>query len=174
MLELLRSLAPRGIEIHVIDPEDEYTRLAATVACTYVHLAAEQVPHDPMDLPIHTRPDGRRTEPHNALIRRSLFLHTVISMLLGSELEATERAAQDPGITVTYRHVGITSDLRTWTRPAPLLTDLAKVLADAGDPAGVGARRGAWIRLHDFGGFFSAPYLQAWLKICRARPDTNS
>nr|WP_281287442.1 hypothetical protein [Amycolatopsis cihanbeyliensis] len=33
--------------------------------------------------------------------------------------------------------------------------------------------RGAWIRIHDSGDFFSDDYLQAWLDICRARPDTN-
>lgn len=32
---------------------------------------------------------------------------------------------------------------------------------------------GAWIRIHDSGDFFSDAYLQAWLDICRARPDTN-
>ncbi|MGB3444629.1 MAG: DUF87 domain-containing protein [Actinophytocola sp.] len=156
-LELLRSLY-RGIEIHVIDPEDEYARLAAAVGGTYVHLGAEQVRLNPMDLPIHTRPDGRRTAPRDALIRRSLFLHTVISVLLGSELEATERAALDRAITATYQRVGITSDPRTWTRPAPLLADLAEVLADTGDPAGLELAA----RLHPyvtgaFSGLFSGP-----------------
>lgn len=33
--------------------------------------------------------------------------------------------------------------------------------------------RGAWIRIHDSGDFFSDTYLQTWLDICRARPDTN-
>ncbi|WP_116202335.1 GP88 family protein [Amycolatopsis circi] len=33
--------------------------------------------------------------------------------------------------------------------------------------------RGAWIRIHDAGDFFSSAYLQAWLRICRARPDTH-
>lgn len=32
---------------------------------------------------------------------------------------------------------------------------------------------GAWIRIHDAGDFFSDTYLQAWLRICRARPDVN-
>jgi protein gp88 len=32
---------------------------------------------------------------------------------------------------------------------------------------------GAWIRIHDSGDFFSDPYLTAWLRICRARPNTN-
>ncbi|SDM99159.1 AAA-like domain-containing protein [Lentzea albidocapillata subsp. violacea] len=135
-LELLRSLY-RGIEIHVIDPEDEYARLANAVGGTYVHLGAEHVRLNPMDLPIHTRPDGRRTAPRDVLIRRSLFLHTVISVLLGSELAAAERAALDRAITATYQKVGITSDPRTWTRPAPLLADLAEILAETGDAAGV-------------------------------------
>ncbi|GLZ30836.1 hypothetical protein Lesp02_30250 [Lentzea sp. NBRC 105346] len=156
-LELLRSLY-RGIEIHVIDPEDEYARLAAAVGGTHVHLGAEQVRLNPMDLPIHTRPDGRRTAPRDALIRRSLFLHTVISVLLGSELTATERAALDRAITATYQRIGITSDPRTWTRPAPLLANLADVLADGGDPAGVELAA----RLHPyvtgaFSGMFSGP-----------------
>ncbi|HEU5484947.1 MAG TPA: DUF87 domain-containing protein, partial [Microlunatus sp.] len=156
-LELLRSLY-RGIEIHVIDPEDEYARLAAAVGGTYVHLGAEHVRLNPMDLPIHTRPDGQRTAPRDALIRRSLFLHTVISVLLGSEFAATERAALDRAITATYQRAGITSDPRTWTRPAPLLVDLTEVLADSGDAVGVELAA----RLHPyvtgaFSGLFSGP-----------------
>ncbi len=156
-LELLRSLY-RGIEIHVIDPEDEYARLAAAVGGTYVHVGAEHVYLNPLDLPVHTRPDGRRTAPRDALIRRSLFLHTVISVLLGNELTASERAELDQAITTTYQRAGITSDPRTWTRPAPLLADLAEVLADSGSPAAVELAS----RLHPyvtgaFSGLFSEP-----------------
>jgi hypothetical protein len=135
-LELLRSLY-RGIEIHVIDPEDEYARLATAVGGTYVHLGADNVRLNPFDLPIHTRPDGRRTAPKDALIRRSLFLHTVIALLLGTELQAGERAALDRGIAATYQRVGITADARTWTRPAPTLRDLRDTLAASSDPAGI-------------------------------------
>jgi hypothetical protein len=37
------------------------------------------------------------------------------------------------------------------------------------------ARRfqGAWVRVHDSGDFFSDDYLQAWLRVCLACPDTN-
>ncbi|AGP58355.1 VirB4 family type IV secretion system protein [Streptomyces rapamycinicus] len=126
-LELLRSLY-RGIEIHVIDPEDEYARLTQAVGGTYVHLGAEQVRLNPFDLPVHTRPDGRRTAPKDALVRRALFLHTVIGVLLGSTLRPTERTVLDRAITATYQRAGITTDPRTWTRPAPLLADLAAVL----------------------------------------------
>ncbi|WP_406637535.1 VirB4 family type IV secretion system protein [Amycolatopsis sp. WGS_07] len=156
-LQILRSLY-RGVEIHVIDPEDEYARLAAAVGGTYVRLGAEQVRINPLDLPIHTRPDGRRTAPRDALIRRSLFLHTVVAVLLGAELAGNERAVLDQAITATYQRAGITSDPRTWTRPAPLLSDLADVLSTNGDPAGTELAA----RLHPyvagaFSGLFSGP-----------------
>ncbi|MDX3663669.1 DUF87 domain-containing protein [Streptomyces sp. ID05-26A] len=147
-LELLRSLY-RGIEVAVVDPEDEYARLAHAVGGTYVHLGAAGVRLNPLDLPIHTRPDGHRTAPKDALVRRSLFLHTVISVLVGSELQAAERAALDRGIAATYQSAGITSDARTWTRPAPTLRSLRDQLATAGQ---AGDRAGAELaaRLHPY------------------------
>ncbi|MDT5029450.1 MAG: hypothetical protein QOE61_5876 [Micromonosporaceae bacterium] len=33
--------------------------------------------------------------------------------------------------------------------------------------------RSAWIRIHDAGDFLSDDYLNAWLRICRARPEVN-
>jgi len=33
--------------------------------------------------------------------------------------------------------------------------------------------RGVWVRIHDSGDFFTDAYLQAWLRIMRARPETN-
>ncbi|MGH3857715.1 MAG: VirB4 family type IV secretion system protein, partial [Pseudonocardiaceae bacterium] len=145
-LEALRSLY-RGIEIHVIDPEDEYARLAGAVGGTQVHLGGPGVRLNPFDLPISVRPDGRRTAPKDALIRRCLFLHTVISVLVGTELGAAQRAALDRGITATYQRVGITADARTWTRPAPTLADLRDMLAAAGDPAAgeLAARLHPWV-----------------------------
>ncbi|WP_424187652.1 VirB4 family type IV secretion system protein [Actinokineospora sp. G85] len=147
-LELLRSLY-RGIEIAVVDPEDEYARLAAAVGGTYVHLGAEGVRLNPFDLPIHTRADGRRTAPKDALVRRSLFLHTVIAVLVGSELEAAERAALDRAIAATYQSAGITADARTWTRPSPTLRVLRDQLAGAGQ-AGDRAAGELAARLHPF------------------------
>ncbi|QNP76169.1 DUF87 domain-containing protein [Streptomyces roseirectus] len=126
-LELLRSLY-RGVEAYVVDPEDEYARLAATVGGTHVGIGAEGVRLNPFDLPLHTRPDGRRTAPKDTLVRRSLFLHTVLSVLLDTPLTPDERAVLDQAITATYQRAGITADPRTWTRPAPLLGDLTTVL----------------------------------------------
>ncbi|PWW53137.1 VirB4 family type IV secretion system protein [Actinokineospora spheciospongiae] len=147
-LELLRSLY-RGIEIAVVDPEDEYARLAAAVGGVYVHLGAAGVRLNPFDLPIHTRADGRRTAPKDALVRRSLFLHTVLAVLIGGEPDAAGRAALDRAIAATYQTVGITADARTWTRPSPTLRVLRDRLADAGRSGDRAASELA-ARLHPF------------------------
>ena len=131
-LETLRSLYV-GIQAFVIDPEDEYARLATQVGGSYLHLGADGVRLNPFDLPIHTDSGGRRTAPPDALRRRSLFLHTVLAVLFGAEITAAERNALDTAIISTYARAGITSDPRTWTRPAPLLRDLRDALAATGD-----------------------------------------
>ena len=61
----------------MIDPEDEYARLAAAVGGAYIHLGAPGVHLNPFDLPAagRARPD--------TLTRRALFLHTVVAVLLG-------------------------------------------------------------------------------------------
>lgn len=135
-LELLRSMY-RGIEACVLDPEDEYARLASAVGGTTVRLGDPGVRLNPLDLPITVTPDGRRSAPPDALRRRGLFLHTVISVATGAELSAADRAVLDQAITDTYHRSGITTDPRTWTRPAPSLRDLRETLRATGtDTAG--------------------------------------
>ncbi|WP_194827870.1 hypothetical protein [Nocardia sp. XZ_19_231] len=80
--EILRSLY-RGIEQIVLDLEDEYRRLAETVGGTNIRLGALSVRLNAFDLEIHTRSDGRRSAPPDALTRREMFLHTLMQMLLG-------------------------------------------------------------------------------------------
>ncbi|WP_410648023.1 VirB4 family type IV secretion system protein [Amycolatopsis sp. cmx-4-54] len=168
-LETLRSLyrtlgdhqnrqAGDGVQAFVVDPEDEYARLASQVGGTYVHLGAGGVRLNPFDLPVHVGANGRRTAPQDALKRRSLFLHTVLAVLFGTERTPAERAVLDTAITATYASAGITGDARTWTRPAPLLRDLRDTLDDSGDT--VAADLAA--RLHpfvdgSFGDLFDGP-----------------
>lgn len=128
--ELLRSLH-RGIEAIVIDPEDEYRRLAEAVGGTYLQLGAPGVRLNPFDLELHTRADGRRSAPADTLTRRKLFLHTVLRVLLGEHTPA-QRAVLDTALTATYAAAGITDDPATWTRPAPTLAVLAEQLRAAG------------------------------------------
>lgn len=155
-LEALRSLY-RGVDVAVIDPEGEYTRLADAVGGTRIALGADAVTLNPLDLPITTGPDGRRHAAPDALTRHSLALHTVLDTLLGAELSADERAVADTAIATAYQRAGITQDPRTWIRPAPLLTDLAAALAEH---RATGADLAARLRPFTegaFSGLFTAP-----------------
>lgn len=143
-LEILRSLY-QGVQVQVIDPEDEYTRLAHAVGATTIRLGAPGVRVNPLDLPTgDSRPD--------VLTRRGLFLHTLTNVLLtptGQQptLTAAMKAALDRAILTTYRTAGITTDPRTHTRPAPLLRDLHTTLETDPDPAAaeLAARLAPWV-----------------------------
>jgi type IV secretory pathway VirB4 component len=123
-LEALRSLY-QGIEVAVVDPEDEYRRLAETVGGAYLHLGAPGVRLNPFDL----------VPGPDALTRRALFVHTLVAVLLREKPDPAATAALDRGIVRAYEAVGITSDPRSHARPAPLLADLATALDADGDPA---------------------------------------
>ncbi|WP_319461469.1 VirB4 family type IV secretion system protein [Micromonospora sp. RTP1Z1] len=138
-LEILRNLYQR-VQVAVIDPEDEYVRLADAVGGTIVRLGVHGVKINPFDLPAgDTRPD--------VLTRRGLFLHTLISVLLGQQPPPAERAALDRAILAVYRTAGITPDPATHHRPAPLLRDLAATLAADDDEAArqLAARLAPWV-----------------------------
>ncbi|MEV5694747.1 VirB4 family type IV secretion system protein [Micromonospora globbae] len=138
-LEILRNLYQR-VQVAVIDPEDEYLRLADAVGGTVVRLGAAGVKINPLDLPTgDQRPD--------VLTRRGLFLHTLIAVLLGQQPPPAERAALDRAILAAYRQAGITPDPSTHHRPAPLLRDLDACLHADNDPAArqLAARLAPWV-----------------------------
>jgi type IV secretory pathway VirB4 component len=128
-LEILRSLYC-GVHVMVVDPEDEYGRLAAAVGGLHINLGAPGIRLNPFELPpgAHNTPD--------ALTRQALFIHTLTAVLLGQPPSPTEKAALDRAILAAYHAAGITTDPRTWTRPAPVLADLAGALsADPDTPS---------------------------------------
>ena len=153
-LEVLRSLY-QGVDVAVIDPEDEYTPLAEHVGGTVVQLGQPGVRVNPLDLPADNRPD--------TLTRRGLYLHTLIAVMLGSaaqgaSISSAERAALDRAITAAYAAAGINTDPATWTKPAPLLRDLAATLAADNDPAAtqLAARLTPWTS-GNFASLFNGP-----------------
>ncbi|MEU4428970.1 conjugal transfer protein TraC [Actinoplanes sp. NPDC024001] len=138
-LETLRSLYD-GVQVAIIDPEDEYLRLCEAVGGTAIQLGAPGIRLNPFDIPAgDRRPD--------ALTRRALFVHTLVAVLLGAVPPAQQRAALDRAITAAYAAAGISNDPATWGRPAPLLRDLAQVLAAAGQPGAhdLAARLSPWV-----------------------------
>ncbi len=146
-LEALRALY-RGIDVLVIDPENEYTRLADAVGGTHIPLGTATGRLNPFDLPspapagspTPSAAGGSGTTAGDPLTRRALFLHTLLGVLLGSPLDPATAAVADRAILAAYQHAGITSDVRTHRRPAPLLADLVAALETdshtTGDPAG--------------------------------------
>ncbi|MBC9719384.1 ATP-binding protein [Streptomyces sp. TRM66268-LWL] len=123
-LELLRLLFT-GVTASVIDPEDEYVRLAETVGGQVIALGADGVRVNPFDLP---QPVGGE----DVLTRRVLFLHTFLAVLLGTDLTPAHKAVLDRALLETYARAGITTDPRTWRRTPPHLAHLAEVLAEDG------------------------------------------
>jgi type IV secretory pathway VirB4 component len=149
-LEVMRNLY-HGVQVEIIDPEDEYTRLADAVGGIIVRLGAPDMKINPLDLPVgDRRPD--------VLTRRGLFLHTLIAVLLGHVPPPGEKAALDRAILAVYRDAGITPDPRTHGRPAPLLADLTAVLQADPDPAAteLAARLAPWV-VGSFKDLFDGP-----------------
>ena len=135
-LEALRSLY-LGVEVAVIDPEDEYRRLADAVGGAYVHLGAPGVRLNPFDLAPGPDP----------LVRQALFIHTLVAVLLNGPIDAATKTVLDRAILAAYESVGITADPRSHSRPAPLLTDLATALrADGADGAALADRLAPFVR----------------------------
>ena len=130
-LDVLRSLY-QGVQVFVIDPENEYTRLAHSVGGTVLALGSAGVRLNPFDLPQHPAGGDAGPAGANALVRRVLFLHTFIQVLLGTELSAGQRAVLDKAVLAAYAGRGITTEARTWARPAPVLADLVDALTAAG------------------------------------------
>nr|WP_241826294.1 ATP-binding protein [Micromonospora sp. TSRI0369] len=149
-LDILRQLY-QGVQVAVVDPEDEYLRLADAVGGAIVRLGAPGVKINPLDLPAG---DGRP----DVLTRRGLFLHTLISVLLGQVPPPAERAALDRAILQVYRQAGITADPATHHRPAPLLKDLAATLRadDNGAAHELAARLAPWVA-GSFSDLFDSP-----------------
>ena len=119
-LEALRLLY-RGVQVFVIDPEDEYRRLTYAVGGVHLPLAGpDAVTLNPLDLP--------RSESPHTLDERALFLTELLELLVGT-LTGEELPVVDRAIRACYALAGITADPATHTRPAPLLADLATALA---------------------------------------------
>lgn len=121
-LQVLRSLY-QGIEALVVDPENEYGRLAEAVGGSVVRLGTADGKLNPFDL----------AEPgkEDAVLRQSLLVHSVIECLLGA-VSPDEKTLLDRAIVAAYENAGVTPDPRTHSRPAPLLDDAVAALNDAG------------------------------------------
>ena len=121
-LEALRSLM-FGTEVIIIDPENEYERLAEAVGGEYVNFSPSSgVKINPFDL------SGVYEEGVNELGLKILSLHTLFKILFSHEITNSEEAVLDKALVGTYKLKGITADPSTQSKEPPLMEDLYKML----------------------------------------------
>jgi len=117
-LESLRLLM-MGIDVIIIDPENEYEKLSGSVGGEFVVFSANsQYKINPFDLP------SENPEP-DELSNKILDLHSLMKVIMG-ELTPSQDALLDRALVMTYKEKGITQDPETFKKEPPLLEDLYK------------------------------------------------
>lgn len=120
-LEAMRSLM-MGVDIIVIDPENEYKSLADSVGGQYIAFGyGEESKINPFDLSLVVE------EGENALNDKVLTLHKMFKIMLGA-MDPIEESILDKAVMEAYRAKGITPDPETQKKEAPLIEDLYKAL----------------------------------------------
>ena len=161
-LEALRSMM-MGTEIVIIDPENEYQKLAEAVGGSYVRLSLNSNTRiNPFDLPRVIDSD----EADDALRANLVTLHGLFRLMLGgsqvtaagtttSALSPVEEADLDQALIDTYSRVGITSDPLTHNSPPPTISDLYDTLLHMGGTGPSLAQRLRKYTTGTFAGIFS-------------------
>lgn len=119
-LESLRLLM-MGVDIIIIDPENEYKKLTEAVGGEFVEFSLSS-PYkiNPFDLP------HDQIEP-DELSNKILDLHSLMRVIMG-DLTPAQDALLDKALVLTYQEKGITQDPETFKLEPPLMEDLYKTL----------------------------------------------
>ncbi len=164
-LEALRSLM-FGTEIFIIDPENEYERMAEAVGGAYVRLSLNSNTRiNPFDLPSVVDTD----EADNALRSNLITLHGLLRLMMGGAqtqmvggnaatvpaLTPVEEADLDAALIETYSKAGITNDPLTHTSQPPTINDLYDTLLHMGGTGPQLAQRLRKYTSGTFAGIFS-------------------
>ncbi len=166
-LEALRSLM-MGLEVIVIDPEEEYRLLCNAVGGSYLELSlASDTRINPFDLP-HVLDNE---DADNALRANIITLHGLLRLMMGgaeqateggggaarefSPITPTEDADLDVALINTYAKAGITNDPLTHGATPPTMNDLYNTLNSmSGNGPALAARLRRYVS-GTFAGIFS-------------------
>ncbi len=153
-LEALRSMMT-GSDIVIVDPENEYQKLAEAVGGSYIRLSLNSdVRINPFDLP-----QVIDTEDADDALRANLVtLHGLLRLMLSNQaqpLTPNEEADLDQALIDTYARAGITSDPLTHQSPPPTISDLYETLLHMGDNGPSLAQRLRKFTSGTFAGIFS-------------------
>ena len=165
-LEALRSMM-MGVEVMIIDPENEYQRMCEAVGGSYIRLSLNsQTRINPFDLPhVIDTEDG-----DNALRSNLITLHGLLRLMMGGAqaqmagasagqfapaLNPVEEADLDQALIDTYAKAGITTDPLTHKSPPPTINDLYDTLLHMGGTGPQLAQRLRKYTTGTFAGIFS-------------------
>lgn len=165
-LEALRSMMT-GSEVIIIDPENEYQKLAEAVGGSHIRLSLNSSTRiNPFDLPKVIDNE----EADDALRANLVTLHGLFRLMLGGSqqtvsasgatipsLTPVEEADLDQALIDTYSRVGITSDPLTHNSPPPTVSDLYDTLIHMGGTGPQLAQRLRKYTTGTFAGIFSQP-----------------
>ncbi len=161
-LEALRSMM-LGSEILIVDPENEYQKLAEAVGGSYIRLSLNSDTRiNPFDLPRVIDSD----EADDALRANLVTLHGLLRLMLGgtqvaangmpmAALSPAEEADLDQALIDTYARVGITSDPLTHGSQPPTINELYDTLLHMGGTGPQLAQRLRKYTSGTFAGIFS-------------------
>ncbi len=166
-LEALRSMM-FGVEIFIIDPENEYQKMCEAVGGAYVRLSLNSSTRiNPFDLPEVVDTE----EADNALRSNLITLHGLFRLMMGGAqaevaglgqqaiisavLAPSEEADLDSALIETYAKAGITNDPLTHKSPPPTINDLYDVLLHMGGNGPQLAQRLRKYTTGTFSGIFS-------------------
>ena len=151
-LEALRSMMV-GTEALIIDPENEYQKLADAVGGAYIRLSlSSDVRINPFDLPKVVDAE----DANDALRANLVTLHGLFRLMLGGGmLSPNEEADLDQALIDTYARSGITSDPLTHTAPPPTILNLYDTLLHMGGTGPGLAQRLRKYTTGTFAGIFS-------------------
>jgi len=124
-LEILRYLM-WGVDVMVIDPENEYEFLADGVGGDFFKISLTSGNHvNPFDIPV----PGPEDNPEDILRSNIINLVGLLRIMLGG-LTPEEDSILDQALTETYaiRDITPTSDPATWQENVPIMSDFAEVL----------------------------------------------
>ena len=159
-LEALRSMM-LGTDILVIDPENEYQKLADAVGGSYIRLSlSSDTRINPFDLPRVIDSD----EATDALRANLITLQRLFKLMWGGTLvggqqiallSPAEEADLDQALIDTYARAGITSDPLTHNSQPPTIIDLYDTLLHMGGAGPSLAQRLRKYTTGTFAGIFS-------------------
>ncbi len=166
-LEALRSMM-MGVDIIIIDPENEYQKLCEAVGGSYIRLSlSSETRVNPFDLPrVIDQDDVNAGDEVDSLRANLITLHGLLRQMLGSSQVASdgtvvniltprEEADLDQALIDTYARAGITSDPLTQNSTPPIMSDLMDTLLHMGGTGPELAQRLRQYTTGTFAGIFS-------------------